>query len=107
MAWTTPVTDRKGPEPKTTAADMNRISGNLNFLTAGTLKSNYTNADIVLKADWEELVETAQQWDGAVTGETTWQNFNQIEAAAKEAHDGSIFPGSSRYPSETLYPTDE
>ena len=107
MAWTTPKTDRTAPEPKTTATDMNRIGGNLNYITGGTFKANYTSNDIVLQTDWTALIEALRFWNANLTGGTNWADFNEIEQTLKEAHSGSVLPNNSRYPSNTLYPTDE
>ena len=107
MAWITPVTDRSGPETMTTAADMNRIGGNLNVLTGGNFKDDYTDTDIVLKTDWLELIETVQFWDSNITTDTTWTNFNLIEQTILSAYNGGVIPSNSLYPRETLFPTDE
>lgn len=107
MAWQTPVTNRLGPETKTTAADMNRIAGNLNELTAGTLKADYTDNDIVLLEDWTAIIETAQFWNQEITAATTWTNLNLIEATTEAAHNGGTLPADNLYPSETLYPRSE
>lgn len=104
MAWITPVTDRQGPDTRTTSEDMNRIGGNLNVLTGGNLKDDYTNTDIVLTEDWRALIETVQAWSSDVTEATTWTNLNQIETVIAEAYNGGVVPSSSLYPSETLYP---
>lgn len=107
MAWITPITDRMGPKPKTTATDMNRIGGNLNYLTGGSFKDDYTDADIVLTSDWLKLVEAVQDWNQDVTAETTWTNFNLIEATLEAAYKGGLYPLNNLYPSESLYPEGE
>lgn len=107
MAWITPVTDRTGPETRTVAADMNRIAGNLNELTGGSFKADYTNVDIVLEADWTALVEAVRFWNEDVTAATTWTNLNLIEATMAEAYNGSVTPANNLYPNETLYPRSE
>ena len=107
MAWITPKTDRTGPEPKTTETDMNRINGNLNVLTGGAFKDNYTNTDIVLMTDWAALIEAVRCWSTAVTNGTDWANFNLIESTMAEAYNGGLVPSNSLYPSETLQPLSE
>lgn len=107
MAWITPVTDRQGPNTRTTAEDMNRISGNLNVLTGGTFKDNYTNVDIVLTSDWKALTEAVQFWNRDVTDATTWTNLNLIEETLARAYNGGVLPSNNLYPRETLFPTNE
>lgn len=107
MAWITPVTDRTGAEPRTTATDMNRIAGNLNVLTGGSFKDDYTSADIVLRTDWDALIETVQAWNAAVTTSTSWQNFNLIESTMAAAYNGGLVPKTNLYPSESLIPLSE
>lgn len=107
MAWITPKTDRTGAEPRTTATDMNRIAGNLNVLTGGSFKDNYTNNDIVLKSDWTALINAVQFWNEDVTTDTTWANFNLIESTLADAYNGGVTPKTNLYPKDTLYPTSE
>lgn len=107
MAWITPVTDRPGPDTRTVAEDMNRIAGNLNELTGGSLKADYTDRDIVLGSEWKAIVAAARSWNEEITAATTWTNLNLIEAAAEAAYTGGIFPANNLYPRETLYPTNE
>ena len=107
MSWITPKTDRSGPEPRTTATDMNRIAGNLNVLSGGSFKDDYTNNDIVKVADWKSLIEAVQWWNADITASTDWTNFNLIESTMSEAYNGGVLPSNSLYPSETLYPLSE
>lgn len=107
MAWITPVTNRMSPDTRTTATDMNRIAGNLNILTGGSFKDNYTSDDIVKLADWNALIDALRNWNHNITYETTWTNFNLIESTLKTAYTNGLFPAESLYPSETLYPTSE
>ena len=44
MAWTTPVTDRINGQTRTTADDMNRIDGNINYLWATLLRTDFSNS---------------------------------------------------------------
>lgn len=107
MAWITPKTNRTGPDSRTTETDMNRISGNLNVLTGGAFKDNYTNKDIVLISDWTALIEAVRFWNKDITNGTDWTNFNAIEAAMLEAYSGDLKPSNSQYPSESLKPLGE
>ena len=107
MAWITPKTDRTGAEPRTTATDMNRIAGNLNVLTSGSFKDDYTTSDIVLKTDWTSLINAVRFWNNLVTFGTDWTNFNLIESTMADAYNGSLYPATNLYPSNTLYPLSE
>lgn len=107
MAWITPVTDRPGPNTRTTATDMNRIGGNLNVLTGGSYKDNYTDSDIVLATDWTALINAVRFWNSDVTTATTWSNFNLIEKTLSEAYNGGIYPANNLYPRESLFPRNE
>ena len=56
MAWTEPVTDRTQTS-RCTYEDMNRISGNINYLQDSALKDDYTNDDIVTLVQWQSIVQ--------------------------------------------------
>ena len=107
MAWITPVTNRMSPDTRTTATDMNRIAGNLNYLTGGSFKDDYTNTDIVLKTDWVSLIDAVRFWNADITNGTDWTNFNLIEKTMADAYNGSVLPANNLYPSNTLYPQSE
>lgn len=97
MAWTTPVTDREA-NSRTTYKDMNRIVGNIAHLGGDPVKLSYTQTDIVMRAEWDYIVQFAQLTDASVTDSTRFDNLNRIEAALLRAH--------GLYPAETLYPSD-
>ena len=98
MAWITPVTDRQ-QGARTRPADMNRIAGNLDYLTE-TLgshslyygrtiaKTAYTQNDFATRADWTNVLavltdlQSALDLPGAgqATDATTYENFNMVES---------------------------
>lgn len=108
MAWITPVTDR-GLRSMTTATDMNRISGNLNYLTGITFKTDYTNADIVKADEFNKIISTAKyiasSFGLTVTNLWRFDNLNTMEMAMKLMHEHETnLPGDTLYPSEDLLP---
>lgn len=107
MAWITPVTNRNGPDTRTTETDMNRIAGNLNYLTGGSFKDDYTNTDIVLKTDWTTLIDAVRFFNSDVTTETSWNNLNLIESTMLSAYNGGVVPKTNLYPSNSLIPLSE
>ena len=89
MPWVTPVTDRSGPNTRTAWWDMDRIAGNINWLLGTSLKDNYIMgaryADIVTKAEWDDIVSYSQQMDHfglSITDSTLYSNLNNIEKVA-------------------------
>ena len=95
MAWITPVTDRVGSTPKTTAADMNRIVGNIAHLGGSPVKSSYEDTDIVQLLEWYAIVSFAQVRDPSVTMSTRWDNLNKIEAAILDAKENGFILGET------------
>lgn len=70
-------------------ADMNRISGNINYLLGvDDLKDDYDSNDYVTKSEFEKIVNyinqllilTGLSYDNLPTMETTADNFNLIES---------------------------
>lgn len=110
MAWITPVTDRPNAQTRTTAEDMNRISGNINWLWALGLRDDFTPEDIVTVDEWNAIIsgtnEIAALLETAeATEATTYTNLNLIEAIAKAYYDlNPLFPAEDLYPAETLFP---
>lgn len=87
MAWITPKTDWTEAD-RCTAADMNRIAGNLTYLTVHTDGTNpYSNEMYVLLTDWHTLTNkaialAAMVGIGAepIDDRCTADNFNKLEA---------------------------
>lgn len=98
-AWITPVTDRTDGSAMMTAVDMNRITGNIDYLfdyaTAEGLspsgstvpKTSWTKNDIIERSTWEAMLETLSNICAAVeyVPETEpnfimgFENINNIE----------------------------
>lgn len=86
MAWTEPMTDRTQTS-RCTYEDMNRISGNINYLQDSALKDDYTNDDIVTLVQWQSIVQGVADcclkygilMETPVDESTTASNFNQAE----------------------------
>ena len=110
MAWTTPVTDRPNAQTRTTAADMNRICGNINYLWATLLKTDFLSTDIVTDTTWNGVVTATNEIADLLniseaTAVTDYANLNRIESIAKAYWDLlPLWPADDLYPSETLYP---
>lgn len=110
MAWQTPVTDRANTATRTTADDMNRIDGNINYLWATLLKSDFTPSNIVTLEEWTGVIDTTNEIADLlgmehVTDSTDYANFNRIEAVAKAYWDLlPLWPAEILYPAEDLYP---
>ena len=99
MAWITPVTNREA-NSRTSYLDMNRIVGNVAHLGGNPEKLSYTKTDIVMKAEWDYVVQFAQIIDATVTDSTRFDNLNKIEAALIRAHE--LYPANTLYPSDSL-----
>ncbi|MCR4711470.1 MAG: hypothetical protein K5707_04150 [Clostridia bacterium] len=87
MAWITPVYNRV-PGARMTAADMNRICGNIKHLySAATVKTNWTDNDIVEVTHWKNILSGLEKARAALgytttikpTNAQTYQNINNIE----------------------------
>lgn len=110
MAWTEPVTDRPNTQTRTTAKDMNRISGNINFLWATGLKETYTSSDIVTLAQWNAILRNINEIANLLgiseaEDSTLYTNLNYIESIAMAYKDlGPLWPAEDLYPAENLYP---
>lgn len=107
MAWITPVTDRPNKSTRTTADDMNRICGNINWLWATLLGTSFTDKDIVTRTQWDEIVGYTNEIADLLqmtnaSDSTLYTNLNYIEAIAKAYWD--LLP---LFPAEDLYPSDE
>lgn len=108
--WTTPITDRASRETRTTATDMNRIDGNINYLWATLLKTDFTDSDIVKSDEWQGIVQATNEIADmlgleAVSDSTLYTNLNRIEAIAKAYWDMlPLWPADDLYPSEELLP---
>lgn len=99
MAWITPVTDRTDGSAMMTAVDMNRITGNIDYLfdyaTAEGLspsgstvpKTSWTKNDIIERSTWEATLETLSNLCECVeynpeanpTNEMEFKNINNVE----------------------------
>jgi hypothetical protein len=107
MVWVTPVTDRKDGSARMTYNDMNRITGNLEWLyhsiqssgipIAGYAisKSHWSRNDIVTARFWKELLTCLENVCTAlgytpkdkVTYHMTWNNINLLEDIERLCHD--------------------
>ena len=110
MAWIEPVTDRQNSQTRTTADDMNRICGNINFLWATSLKTDFTAADIVTLAQWNAILRNTNEIADLLgiseaADSTLYTNLNYIESIAKAYKDlGPLWPAEDLYPADNLYP---
>jgi hypothetical protein len=110
MAWQTPVTDRPNAQTRTTAEDMNRISGNVNYLWATSLREDFTSNDIVTLAEWNAIIRRTNEIAALLgisgaTDSTNYANLNYIESIAASYKDlGPLWPAEELYPAEDLYP---
>lgn len=97
--WITPVTDRTDGTAMMTAVDMNRITGNIDYLfdyaTAEGLspsgstvpKTSWTKNDIIERSTWEAMLTTLANIMAAVfyvpevepDYAMDWENMNNIE----------------------------
>ena len=110
MAWTTPVTDRPNAQTRTTAADMNRIDGNINYLWATSLKTDFDSTDIVTDTQWDGVITATNGIAtllglSEVTDGTDYANLNRIESIALAYKTlGPLWPAEDLYPADDLYP---
>ena len=99
MAWVTPVTDRTDGSAMMTAVDMNRITGNIDYLfdyaTAEGLspsgstvpKTSWTKNYIIERSTWEATLETLSNLCECVeyipetdpTNAMEFENINNVE----------------------------
>lgn len=105
MAWITPVTDRTSGAI-CTAIDMNRIAGNLDWLTtelsthqlySGTTisKTSYNADDYVTIGDWSNILDVLNDLIDAILPDigqaaddsTTYTNFNAVESITLAIYD--------------------
>lgn len=90
MTWVEPVTDRPNSQTRTTATDMNRIAGNINYLLKTNIKANYTDTDIVTYTQWQRILQKTRLLDHyglAINDSTKYDNLNAIETVAKYTAD--------------------
>lgn len=110
MAWTTPVTDRINGQTRTTADDMNRIDGNINYLWATLLRTDFTSNDIVTDTEWSDIIEYTNEIADLLgipeaSTSTIYTNLNRIEQIAKAYWDLlPLWPAEDLYPADDLYP---
>ena len=86
MPWITPVTDR-GETATCLPVDLNRISGNINYLAGTSLPVNYTANDFLTYAQWQAIItETIAccnkfgiMYTQVPNYEMTSTNFNNVE----------------------------
>lgn len=107
MAWITPVTNRTDGTAMMTAADMNRISGNLYYLgntllpsrgysvTLSSTKFTWSVSDIITLSDWNKLIADLETMHYAITGSSlaeepstrmTYDNINLVESIMVRIH---------------------
>lgn len=125
MAWTTPVTDRTSGA-RCTITDMNRIAGNLDWLTteltahqlysgATISKTTYIANDYGSILDWENILEVLNDLSEAVAIETgsadestTYDNFNAVETITLEIYDRYQMilnqANANHYAGDSIYP---
>ena len=92
MAWITPKTDWSQGD-QVTKDDMNRIAGNLNYLTAtASCRTTYTSDDYVYLSDWSDIRDAVQAVQDFLEMEenlpddsVTSYNFNLVETFCEEA----------------------
>lgn len=107
MAWITPVTNRTNGSARMTHLDMNRITGNINFLydyltelgftISGpkVSKDSWTYNDIISKTFWESMLTVLSNVCAAIsytpgtspTNAMTYQNINIIESISLAVYD--------------------
>lgn len=119
MAWVTPVYNRV-PGARMTAADMNRICGNINYLyAAANLPVDWTSNDLVSVTMWKKILsgldkaKTALGYTTTIkpTNAQTYQNVNNIERLTallktqadfiKQQKTAVVYTGDGIYPSLT------
>ena len=106
MAWVTPVTDRTDGSAMMTATDMDRITGNIDYLfdyaTAEGLspagsrvpKTSWTKNDIIERSFWEAMLTTLSNICAAVeyVPETDpmnameFENINVVETISRNLY---------------------
>lgn len=93
MAWTYTYTDWSNGN-NFTHEDMNRISGNINYLYPAAALPTYTQNDILTTTDWAELVKALMALINAsgVSGEApgsilTADTINQVERLIQDIYD--------------------
>ncbi|MGI6721055.1 MAG: hypothetical protein ACOX4I_00640 [Anaerovoracaceae bacterium] len=91
MAWVDPYTDW-APYDRFTYEDMNRICGNINYLIGmDSLRTNWTQDDILDRADWQPVKNTVNALalavkltHIAVTDALTSDNIDNLETIISE-----------------------
>ena len=114
MAWQTPVTDR-GSTATCMPVDLNRISGNINYLAGTSLPADYTANDFLTRAQWQAIIaETIAlcnkfgiKYTQAPNEDMTNTNFNNVENLLLQCYNRlmlwqkqastNIYTGSGRY----------
>lgn len=110
MAWRTPKTDRGSASTRTTAEDINRIAGNINFLKSTSIKETWTAAEIVDGNTWRAIIAAttmmaAEMEEEPPTIYTDYENLNYIEALALQYKNyDPLYPNNGLYPAEGLWP---
>lgn len=105
MAWITPVTDRTDGTARMTASDMDRITGNLDYLATETTsaglsgavspaKTAWTTDDIITVTDWSDILAsldsilaTLQLPTGGANDSMIYWNINVVESLSLQAYD--------------------
>lgn len=128
MAWITPVTDRIGGEV-CTATDMNRISGNIDFLateltahqlyTGATVQKTTYTLEYVTVDDWEDILSVlgsltdalALENAGSADMSTTYTNFNTVESITLRIYERYEMllsqANNNHYSGDDIYPQDD
>lgn len=109
--WITPVTNRTSGSAMMTYKDMNRITGNIDYVyqalkslgypPAGSTvsKLEWTQNDIIDRAFWESMLDVMAAIYVAIgepepydlTNDMGWENINHVESWMFELYDGVMF----------------
>ena len=88
----TPVTNRASELTRTTAEDMNRICSNYNEVFGLSLKTDWTQFDIVDYGTWNaittEAIRLGKGYGVTVNEGTRYDNLNRIEMIAEQRNKG-------------------
>lgn len=93
MAWTTPFTNWSNGN-RFTYNDMNRITGNINYLYPGASLPIYTQNDFLTRSGWDAVLSAldtlvlATGLDATVPGDAmTGDTMNEVEELIQRLHD--------------------
>jgi hypothetical protein len=86
MAWQIPVIDR-GEGATCLPDDLNRIDGNINYLLATSLKTDFTSNDILTVVQWQNVIDNTMvacakygvKCVQEPNADMTSANFNNVE----------------------------